>query len=403
MKLALKIAFRYLFGKKTVNAINIITGISILGISIGTAALILILSVFNGFEDLVRNSLNAFNPDIKIIPVKGKFIETDDNFTARLDSIHEIESYSFVLEEVAFLSYGNARTVGMIKGVDENYQQVSNIDELLLSGSYKLQSPDIDYAVLGAGLSNKLGINPHDHLTTVNIYLLSAARSLSLKSGYRTGNVLPAGRFTVPDEAEMRYIIIPLDLAEYMLETEQKYSAIEIKTRSNPSKSKKIIQQAIGDDLIVMDRMDQDEELRKIINIERWAAFAIVTLTLLLLTFNMIGSLWIIVIDKKRDISVLQAMGATKKIIRSIFIIQGFLISVTGLILGIVIALLFYFAQKQFGIIGVSDTAIIDSYPIQIRFIDFMIVTLTVFFIGFIVSVLPARKATSISAFIREE
>jgi lipoprotein-releasing system permease protein len=403
LKLALKIAFRYLFGKKTVNAINIITGISILGISIGTAALILILSVFNGFEDLVRNSLNAFNPDIKIVPAKGKFIETDDNFTARLDSINDIESYSFVLEEVAFLSYGNSRTVGMIKGVDKNYQQVSNIDELILSGTYKLQSPEMDFAVLGAGLSNKLGVNAYDHITTVNIYLISAGRSVSLSSGYRTGNVLPAGRFSVPDDAEMRYMLIPLDLAEYLLETENKYSAVEIKTKSDPSKSKKIIQRAIGDDMIVLDRMDQDEELRKIINIERWAAFAIVTLTLLLLTFNMIGSLWIIVIDKKRDISVLQAMGATKNTIRYIFVSQGFLISVTGLITGIIFALLFYVAQKQFGIIGVSDTAIIDSYPIQLRFFDFIIVAGTVFTIGFIVSILPARKAAGISAFLREE
>jgi lipoprotein-releasing system permease protein len=403
MKLAFKIALRYLFGKKTINAINIITGISILGIAIGAAALILILSVFNGFEDLIQRSFNSFNPDIKISPARGKYMDADSSLIRNIKDISEIESFSFVLEEVAYLKYSNNRMVGIIKGVDENYRKVNKIDTLIVAGDYKLKANNIDYGILGAGLANKLGINPQDQLTPISIYLISSANTAVLESSYKKADVIPAGSFSVPDETEMKYILISLELASYLLDLDNKYSAIEIKAKGNLSGIKKIIEKRLGNEYIVRDRMDQDEELRNIINLERWAAYAIVTLTLLLLTFNMIGSLWIIVIDKKKDISVLQAMGATKKTIRSIFIIEGFLISIIGLISGIIIALLFYFLQKKFGIIGVSDTSIIDSYPIKLRFFDFVIVTATVFFISIFVAILPAKKALGIPAFIREE
>lgn len=403
MKLAFKIAFRYLFGKKTISAINIITGISILGIAIGAAALILILSVFNGFEDLIQRSLNAFNPDIKVYPAKGKYLEADSIFVINIKKIDEIESISLVLEEVAYLKYSNNRSVGIIKGVDENYGKVNKIDTLIIAGEYKLKTYNIDFGVLGAGLANKLGINPQDQLTPVSIYLISSANSAILESGYKKADVMPAGRFSVPDETEMKYILISLDLAQYLLGLENKYSAIEIKVKGEPAEIKKKIEKTLGTGYVVRDRMDQDEELRNIINIERWAAYVIVTLTLLLLTFNLIGSLWIIVIDKKKDISVLQAMGATKNIIKSVFIIQGFLISIIGLVSGIIIALVFYFLQKEYGIIGVSETSIIDSYPIKLRFFDFVIVSATVFLISIFVAVLPAKKASGIPAFIREE
>ncbi|MBK7095282.1 MAG: FtsX-like permease family protein [Saprospiraceae bacterium] len=264
-----------------------------------------------------------------------------------LKDIGEIESFSFVLEEVAYLKYSNNRTVGIIKGVDENYRKVNKIDTLIVAGDYKLKTNNIDYGILGAGLANKLGVNPQDRLTPISIYLISSANTAVLESSYKKADVIPAGRFSVPDETEMKYILISLELASYLLELENKYSAIEIKANGNLADIKNIIKKSLGNEYIVRDRMDQDAELRNIINLERWAAYAIVTLTLLLLTFNMIGSLWIIVIDKKKDISVLQAMGATKKTIRSVFIIEGFLISIIGLLSGIIIALVFYFLQRN--------------------------------------------------------
>lgn len=403
MNLSLKIAFRYLFGKKSINAINIITGISILGISIGTAALILILSVFNGFEDLIEKSFNAFNPDIKITPAKGKFFKSDDKIFNILKGIDGISSYSLVLEEVAYLKYGNNRTVGIIKGVDENYQKVNNIDSLIEGEVFKLESENADFGIPGAGLANKLGISPEASLTPISLFLLKSSDAAITETNFKTADVLPSGRFSVPDDLEMKYLIISLDLAQYLLEQEGIFSAIEIKTNKDFKKVKNIICEKSGDSYIIKDRLEQDEELRKIINLERLVAYAIITLTLLLLTFNMIGSLWIIVLDKKNDISVLQAMGATKKNIKSIFIFEGLLISLIGLIIGILLALIFYFIQINYGIIGVGDSEIIESYPISLRFIDFVIVTLTVLIITLIINLLPAKKAASIDAIIREE
>lgn len=403
MNLSLKIAFRYLFGKKSINAINIITGISILGISIGTAALILILSVFNGFEDLIEKSFNAFNPDIKITPAKGKFIKSDDKIFNILKGIDGISSYSLVLEEVAYLKYGNNRTVGIIKGVDENYQKVNNIDSLIEGGVFKLESENADFGIPGAGLANKLGISPEASLTPISLFLLKSSDAAITETNFKTADVLPSGRFSVPDDLEMKYLIISLDLAQYLLEQIGIFSAIEIKTNKDFKKVKNIICEKSGDFYIIKDRLEQDEELRKIINLERLVAYAIITLTLLLLTFNMIGSLWIIVLDKKNDISVLQAMGATKKNIKSIFIFEGLLISLIGLIIGILLALIFYFIQINYGIIGVGDSEIIESYPISLRIIDFVTVTLTVLIITLIINLLPAKKAASIDAIIREE
>jgi lipoprotein-releasing system permease protein len=403
MNLPLKIAFRYLFGKKSINAINIITGISILGISIGTAALILILSVFNGFEDLIEKSLNAFNPDIKITPAKGKFFQSDDKILDLLTGIDGISSFSLVLEEVAYLKYGNNRTVGIIKGVDENYQKINNIDSLIEGGVYNLETENADFGIPGAGLANKLGISPDASLAPISLYLLKSSDAAITETNFKTADVLPSGRFSVPDDIEMKYIIISLDLSQYLLDQEGIFSAIEIKTNKDFKKVKTIISEKSGNSYIIKDRLEQDEELRKIINLERLVAYAIITLTLLLLAFNMIGSLWIIVLDKKNDISVLQAMGATKKNIKSIFMFEGLLISSISLIIGVLMALIFYFIQVNYGIIGVGDSQIIDSYPISLRFLDFITVTLTVLFITLVINILPAKKASSIDAIIREE
>lgn len=403
MNLSLKIAFRYLFGKKSINAINIITGISILGISIGTAALILILSVFNGFEDLIEKSFNSFNPDIKVTPAKGKFFKSDDKILNLLKNTDGISSYSLVLEEVAYFKYGNNRTVGIIKGVDENYPKVNNIDSLMVGGIYKLESENVDFGIPGAGLANKLGISTDASLTPISLYLLKSSDAAITETNFKTADVLPSGRFSVPDDIEMKYLIISLDLAHYLLGQEEIFSAVEIKTNKDFKKVKIRISEKLDDSYVIKDRLEQDEELRKIINLERLVAYAIITLTLLLLTFNMIGSLWIIVLDKKNDIAVLQAMGATKKNIKSIFMFEGLLISMIGLIIGLLIALIFYFMQVKYGIIGVGDSDIIDSYPISLRFIDFVIVSFTVLVITLIINILPAKKAASIDAIIREE
>jgi len=401
MNISLDIARRYLFGKKTINAINIITSISVLGISIGAAALILILSVFNGFEELISGHFNTFNPEIKITLKKGKFFNADSLFLNKLSKIDEVSRYSLVVEEVAYFVYGNSQSVGLIKGVDKNFRFVNSIDTTIVAGEFLLEKNGINYGVIGNGLAIKMGISTSDQLTPLSINVINKKKKRS--------EVLPGGKFAILSESDLKYVIISLDQAEYLLGNSgndgiNKYSAIEIKTNGNVSTAKKKLEKEFGDRFYIKNRLEQDEALMKIMSMEKWIAFAIVSLSLFLVAINLIGSLWMIVLDKKKDISILQSMGANKKTIKQIFIYVGMLISILGLIIGFGLALALYFAQKNFDIIGIPEgSSIISAYPIQIRFFDFIVVSITVLLIGFIISILPAKKAGKISAFIREE
>ncbi len=404
MKLAFDIARRYLFGQKSVNAINIITGVSVVGISVGAAALILILSVFNGFEDLLGGYLNAFNPDLKVTPAKGKFFEADSAFLDKIKSVKGVESYSLIVEEVASLQYDDASTVGVIKGVDDNYNVVNNIDTTLVIGDYLLENKDINYAILGIGLANKLGVNVSDQFTPLSIYMLKNKKKSAFEKFFKTVKVMPSGKFEIRSEADMEYVIIPIRLAHYLIDDDKKYSAIEIRTTGEIEETKTELQNVIGDKFEIKDRFEQDEALMKLMKIEKWVSYAIISLSLFLVAINLIGSLWMIVLDKRRDISILKSMGATKKMIKRIFIYLGLLISFIGLILGFILALGFYFAQKNFGIISLGqDSSILSEYPIELRFFDFVIVTITVLLIGYILSRPPANKAGKISAYMRDE
>jgi len=406
MNLAFDIARRYLFGKKNINAINIITGISVFGISIGAAALILILSVFNGFEDLISGNFNAFNPEIKVTPKRGKFFHADSSFFKKLNGIKDIDKYSLVVEEIAYFKYGNSQTFGLIKGVDDNFRLVNSIDTTILSGEFILDRDGVNYGVIGNGLALKMGISMSDKLTPLEIYILKKKSGGSLDKVFRKSQITPGGKFAILSEADLQYVIIPMEQAQYLLGSSKakKYSAIEIKSKGNVFSVKSKLKKAFGEEFNIKNRLEQDEALMKIMNMEKWIAFSIVSLSLFLIAINLIGSLWMIVMDKKKDISILQSMGANKKTVRQIFIYVGMLISGLGLIIGFVIALILYFAQKNFDIIGIPEgSSIINSYPVELRFFDFIVVSFTVLLIGLIISLLPAKKAGKISAFIREE
>ncbi len=404
MKLAFDIARRYLFGKKTINAINIITGISVFGISIGAAALILILSVFNGFEELIGDHFNAFNPEIKITPKKGKFFKIDSNFLNKLNGIDEISDYSLTVEEVAYFIYGNSQSFGLIKGVDDKFNIVNNIDTAIVAGEYLLEKQGLSYGVIGNGLAGKMGVNVSDKITPISINVLNKKTT-----GSKRGEVFPSGKFAILSQSDLEYVLISLDFAQYLIgntkgENADKYSAIEIKTKGDVDLVQDKLKKELGNEFYIKNRREQDAELMKIMNMEKWIAYVIVSLSLFLIAINLIGSLWMIVLDKKKDIAMLQSMGANKSMIKQIFLYVGMLISGFGLIIGFIIALLFYFAQKNFDLIGIPEGAtIIDAYPVQLRFIDFIIVSITVLLIGFLISLLPARKAGQISAFVREE
>jgi lipoprotein-releasing system permease protein len=403
MNLSFNIARRYLFGKKSINAINIITGISVLGITIGTAALILILSVFNGFESLITSYFNAFNPEIKMLPATGKNFVYSKEMKEKLDSLDGILAYSKVLEEVVMFRYDGIQDFGVIKGVDEEFNTVNQIDSTLRRGAFKLNSGDIKYGIVGSGLANKLSINTENSFTPIQVYIPKRKSSGPLDNYFLQTNVYPSGIFAVQNETDFKYVVTDLDVVQYLLQEKKAYSAIEIKTDGRVEAIKKELEKTFGNAYVFKDRFEQDEVFMKIMNMEKWISYLIVSLTLFLVAFNMIGTLWMIVLDKKKDISTLKAMGATNFLIRKIFILEGVLIAFLGLLLGIIIALIFYFLQKQYGIVGIPDGFVINAYPIRIEWLDFVVVSLTVLFIGLIISIAPAWKAGEIKAYIKEE
>lgn len=399
----LDIARRYLFGKKSTNSINVITAISIIGISIGTAALILILSVFNGFEGLLSGLFNAFNPDIKVVPIHGKFFSCDDALLKKLDALPSVAAVSASIEEVALFEYKGVQEIGMIKGVDNAYSAVTSLDTLLVDGTYKTKEGRIHYGLVGIKMKNKLSLNVDDKLSPITVYMPAKKKSMLGTKDFVTRNLYPAGIFSVRSESDYEYVLTSYELASELLDKEGQVSFLEIKKAENVSDDdiEEALTQVLGNDLDLKDRYEQDETTLKVMRIEKWISFLITGLTMLLIAFNLLGALWMIGLDKKKDLSVLKALGLNSGDVRRLFIQLGMMITFLGILLGFVIALIIYYIQKQYGIIGVPDGFLMDAYPIQLRAADFLLVSATVFFIGFLASILPAIKAGRNLTFLR--
>jgi len=400
------IARRYLFGKKSTNAINIITGISVFGITIGTTALILVLSVFNGFEDLISTLFNSFNPPLKIVPAKGKVFEMDQSDLLYLQSIEEIAYLSETLEEVALLEYDGNQDFGTVKGVDTSWQDVVRINSGIKDGIFRLQNEEGTYfAVIGAGLAHKLAVNIDNPFEPIAVYMPNRKQQGALGKLFRSRYIYPSAVFSIQQDFDYQYMITSLDFARDLLKYDNELSSIEIRFKEgvDEDRIREEIQERLGDDYIVKDRYMQDEAILKLMNIEKWLAYAVLCLTLLLVAFNLIGSLWMIVLDKKKDIAILKAMGADAKTIKNIFLTEGLLICVSGIVIGIVLAVLFYLVQKTYGIVPIPEGFVVDAYPIRIKWSDFLIVSLTVLIIGYLASLAPSNRATKISAQLNEE
>ncbi|MCP3929923.1 MAG: ABC transporter permease [Bacteroidetes bacterium] len=405
MNLALKIARRYLFAKKSTNAINIITGISVFGIAVGTAALILALSVFNGFEDLITSLYSNFNPDVKVTPVKGKTFVPDSTKLLQILDLDGVKYVSQSLQEVAFFEYKNNQDFGILKGVDPFYNKVTSIDSTVREGDYILRQEDRNMAVLGVGMRNKLGVSIEDFLTSVGVYMPRRKKVGPLQQPFKKRFVYPAGTFVIQQDFDNQYVLTSLEFVRNLLDLKGHVSALEIKLNEEISKQRTIeaIQAILGEGFAVKDRYRQEEAFLKLMKMEKWLSFVIVGLMLVLIAFNVIGALWMIVLEKKKDIAILKSMGAMDRTIRNIFLNEGLLLSFLGIISGFVLAIILYILQITVGIITIPGDFVIEVYPISMRLFDFIIVTLTVATIGLLASILPAQHAKRIPAMIREE
>lgn len=401
MNLPLKIARRYLFAKRSTNAINIISGIAVFGIAIGTAALILILSVFNGFEDLFLSLYNSFNPDVTVTPVQGKTFVPDSTTLDAIYRIDGVKTVSRTLEEKALFDYKDNKDIGLLKGVDENYARVTGIDSTVREGAYRLSHDGESLAVIGQGIRNKLGIDIDDPFHPLAIYWPKRKRGGLLNAKpFKSVQVQPVGTFLVQQDFENQYVLTDIATVQRLLELPDACSALEIDLSPgfDISATYTALRGVVGADFEVKNRFEQEASFLKLMRVEKWLSFAIVGLMMLLVSFNMIGALWMIVLEKQGDIAILKSMGMTDEGVYRLFLYEGLLMCTLGIGIGFVLATLIYILQTTVGIITLPGGMLIDAYPVSLRWFDFPLVAVTVFSIGAAAAVLPARRARRVSA-----
>ena len=405
--LELRIALRYLVAKKSANAINIITAITMLGVIVGSAAFILILSGLNGFETLIGDRFGLFNPDLKIEARQGKVFVADSALLARVQAVPGVEAVSCALEEVALFAFDDAQSLGILKGVDSAFAAVSDLDSVTVAsgdgGRFELGSPDLYFAVAGAGIANKLGLIYDNRARgggePLRVYMAKRGNvgggGLMGGQPFKSRALHLGGTFEILQDFN-NHVFVDLEFSRELLSySGQEASALELKLSPGASirQVEQALQQALGEGFSVKDRFAQDETFYKITNMERWAVFAILCLAYAIVAFNMIGALWMLVLEKRRDVAMLVAMGATQGFVRRIFLLEGALISLLGCGIGFVVATALVWAQQTFHLIGMEGNLIIQYYPMNLRAGDFVLVACTVLGIGLLAAWLPATRA----------
>lgn len=399
MNLPFYIARRYLFSKKSHNAINIISMICVCGVVVATIALVCALSVYNGFNDLVAGMFSSFDPELKITPRTGKVFDPTTSDMQKIRELPDIAFFSETLQDNALIRYHDRQDVAVVKGVDDAYQHLTMMDSALIDGNFTLQDEVADYALLGVGLSSKLGARPgfasplelYVPKRDVKVNLSNPSSSFNWKYAY-TGGVFMINQ-QVYDEG---YMIVPLSLTRELFHYDKEVSAIELKLteKADLSSVKKQIKSILGNEFIIRDRFEQQEASFKMMQIEKWMTFLILCFILAIALFNVVGSLSMLMIEKQDDVRTLRNMGASDSLIRRIFLFEGWMISGFGALIGIVIGLVLCLLQQSFGLIKLGQTAgafIIDAYPVRVIFTDILVAFVTVAAIGFMAAWYPVH------------
>jgi lipoprotein-releasing system permease protein len=403
-------AWRYFKAKKSTNAINIIAWISIAAIIIGTTALILVLSVFNGFEGLVKSLYSSFYTDLKVSPAVGKVITITPEQLQKLKGLDGIKIYSLVVEEKALVKNGDYQSVVYLKGVDENYRYVSGVaDNLLGEGTYDLGNEEVPKLILGAGVEGALGIQADRNIFTLKIHLprKTDTEQFDELNGISNDTIRSSAAFRIQQDFDNKYGITNIDFVKKSLRLGvNEYTDVEIalKDPSAASDMKKRVKQIFGDSYLVQNKYEQNRSLYAVMNMERWVIYGVLCLILVVAAFNMIGALTMLVLEKQKDISVLHALGGNKNFIQRIFLSEGMLLALIGGGIGMLLALLIAWLQMRFHLIPLAGGSFLISYfPVKLRLMDFLLVGATVFVIALIASWLPSKKAAAHEFSLRSE
>ena len=400
--LIFKIALRYLFSKKSTNAINIIAAISMVGMGVGAFALIVVLSTFNGFESLATSLYNAFYTDITITAVRGKTFTDDIQLRNRLTRAPYVAALSRTLEENAYIKYIDKDYICTVKGVDEKYNEVADVKSHVKVGKFVLSDSVNQYAVIGANVYAALNVDVERSIFPLQITVPRRGKGTALlpEDAFTFRDIVPGGIFSIQQEFDSKYVFVSLDFASELLGTEQEVSAYEIKLKPDVSldNAKEEIQKMVGSSYAVKTRYEQRETIYRVMRLERWAVYAILAFIMLIISFNIIGSLSMLVIEKQGDISILMAMGASSTMIRGIFLLEGVLSASIGAIVGIVLATILCLLQMKYEFLKLSggeNSFVIQGYPIRLKLDDFILTFITVVIIALLASYFPAKKAST--------
>jgi lipoprotein-releasing system permease protein len=397
-----------LFSKKSLNAIHIISGISMLGILVGSAALVIILSVFNGFENLILSMYTQLTPEIRVTPKTAKFFVPREELFAAIQQDPKVLNYTEVLEEKALLRYGKNQYIATVKGLSDGFTKGRALDSTLLEGTFVLNEAEEPRAVIGAAVQAYLGVNLGDQFQPIEVFSprKEVKNSLNPTDEFTVQAIFPSGVFQVQQDFD-NLVLVPIAFARTLLGETERVSAIELnlKPGENVEAFQENLQQKLGDDFVVKNRVQQNQLLYKILNSEKWAIFLILTFVLLIAIFNIIGSLTMLVIDKKKDIAILSSMGAGKPLIQRIFFIEGMLISLIGCLAGMGLGLLFCILQQQTGFIQMGEgiNPLLNAYPVDLKVQDFLLVFATVAGISAIASAISSRLSIKGLANLKED
>lgn len=396
------IARRYLFSKKSTHAINIISGVSVIGVAIATMALIVTLSVFNGFHDLVASFFTAFDPQLKVVPVKGKTAPADDPILMQIRQLPQIEVAMESLEDQALAVYNQHQAMVTIKGVEDNFNKLTHIVEILEDGDtllsnnidkYVLHAADMNYGIVGIRVGEILGTG-YEFYGTMQIYAPQREGQLNMadpSQGFTVDELYsPGALFCVRQgKYDGKYIITHIDFARNLFDQEGRLSSLELRLKkgSDFDAVKQQIQQIAGDRYHVLDRYEQQDDTFKIMKIEKLIAYIFLTFILIVASFNIIGSLSMLIIDKKDDVVTLRNLGASDKQIVRVFLFEGRMISAIGAVIGIALGLLLCWIQQTYGVVALgpsSDSFVVNAYPVSVHPWDVVLVFLTVLAVGFL-------------------
>ena len=373
--------------------------ISMIGVALGTAALVVVLSVFNGLEDLIRSLYGSFDPEIKIEAAEGKWFEMSDSLQQVVQNTPGVEVVSEVIEDNALIRYRDSEMVVRLKGVSDNFMEQKRLDKVVVEGDGILQKGDLHYAIVGAGVKYSLSIAPNDELTSIQVYYPKHTRSRVTNPSalYNQKAILPGGVFAIEKQYDEQYVFVPLNFAAELFDYDRRRTSLEIKVLDDQEieSVQTLLKSTLGASFLVTNRDEQHPSLFRAIKIEKLFALLAFFFVLALASLSTFFTLNMLAIDKKKDISVLFALGATKPLIRTIFLIEGALISLVGATVGLLLGLALCVIQIEMGVISMGmETSVVNAYPVKMEFMDFLYTAICVIIITFLASSRPATIAT---------